>query len=183
MNHEFKNILDDDEHIIKTFKPNKFKFVLDRLFAYVFVWLLIFGVITLMFLFPDEDGFELPVYSYYIALGVLLVGTTLLFLGISISYKKRFYAYSNKRILVQSGFIGIDFKGLDHKMIGATEVKVDFLDKLLKRDTGTLKFGSQASPMGTNIPSMFIFTSVEKPYDTYKEIKKYIDEVKQEVEA
>ena len=26
-------------------------------------------------------------------------------------------------------------------MIGATEVRVDFLDKLLNKDTGTIKFG------------------------------------------
>ena len=31
----------------------------------------------------------------------------------------------------------------------------------------------------TNTTEVFAFTSIENPYDTYKEIKKYIDEIKQ----
>jgi len=98
-----------------------------------------------------------------------------------LSYNKRFYAYTNKRIIIQNGFIGIDFKSLDLKFIGATEVKVDFLDKLLKRNTGTIKFGSHATPTNVQGVQAFQFVGILDPYNVYKEIKKHMDEVKSNI--
>ena len=98
-----------------------------------------------------------------------------------LSYNKRFYAYTNKRIIIQNGFIGIDFKSLDLKFIGATEVKVDFLDKLLKRNTGTIKFGSHATPTNVQGVQAFQLVGILDPYNVYKEIKKHMDEVKSNI--
>lgn len=177
MENIFEKILDDNEEIIKIYKPSKFKFYFSAYSIFVFAWLMMFLFATLIYLFPGELEEQPPSWIFLVLGGVALVSLMLTILFLSLSYKKRVYAYTNKRILIASGIIGLDFKSLDHEMIGAIEVRVDFLDKLLKKDTGTLKFGSMASPLQDQ-RSMFVFGGVVDPYGSYQEIKKYIDSVK-----
>lgn len=180
MNHEFKTILDNDEKIIKTFKPNKLKFSITYIIYFLMTSILFIFPPVFMFFVPDENGETISLTALLVVLG--LFGLVLIFLivFINVSYKKRYYAYSNKRILVQNGFIGVDFKSLDHHTIGATEVRVDFVDKLIKKNTGSLKFGSHASPMSGTNQNFFAFGAIEDPYEVYREIKNYIDKIKQE---
>ena len=119
------------------------------------------------------------IFTSLLAVGICLVVFVLIqWLLLSLSYKHTYYAYTNKRIIIRKGIIGVDFKSLDIKMIGASDVHVSIFDKLLKKNTGTLCFGSTASPLmnnGTNVNS-FTFANIEKPYDLYKEIKSYISD-------
>jgi hypothetical protein len=97
-------------------------------------------------------------------------------------YYKLFYAYTNKRVIIRTGIFGVDYKSLDMAMIGAVNVYVSLLDKILQKNTGTLTFGSMASPMMTasgQAGSMFRFANIEMPYDLYREIKNAIDEYKE----
>jgi len=89
-------------------------------------------------------------------------------------------AYTNKRIIIRTGVFGIDYKGLDLKAIDAVNVYVSFFDKLVKKNTGSLKFGSKASPIVNygNGSGGYRFNHVENPYGLYKEIKEYIDTAK-----
>lgn len=174
----FRNILDDDEVVIKQFKPNKFKFYFSVYTAFVLV-MLFFGAFFIIPLTFDGDVTK-DIRLIFSAVIVVVVLLALLLTAIfaSLSYKKKYYAYTNKRILIQSGIIGVDYKGLDHKMIGAIEVRVDLIDKLVQQNTGTIKYGSQASPMSNQTIPMFVFKGVENPYEVYREIKKHIDSVK-----
>lgn len=175
----FKGILDDDEKIIKAYKPNKLRFYFLGFFILLLSLIFIFGIITIMYFSPDEEVGQMPFYVFYVVGGAAVIYAVIFVILMHFSYKKRYYAYTNKRILISNGIVGIDYKGLDHMMIGATEVRVDFLDKLLRKNTGTLKFGSQASPMHAG-GSAFSFSGVVDPYNIYREIKNYIDEIKKE---
>lgn len=84
-------------------------------------------------------------------------------------YKNLYYAYTNKRLIKRSGTIGVDYKTLDYKFITSTSVDVNLLDKSKKHKTGSLCFKSPTSSV--------TFDYVEKPYDTMREIKEYIDTV------
>lgn len=173
MKETFKNILDDDENIIKTFKPNKLKFYFPFYLTTSLFLVVIIGTIIYLGVL-----YEMKISHFILAsIGVFALTFLITIYFVNLTYEKRVYAYSNKRILIQSGLIGIDYKSLDHEMIGATEVRVDFLDKLLNKDTGTIKFGSKASPMEHGL-TMFLFSDIEDPYNVYREVKKYIDEVK-----
>ena len=94
-----------------------------------------------------------------------------------LGYKKTFYAYTNKRVIMRTGVIGVDYKSLDIKMIGAIDVYVSFFDKLVHKDTGSLRSGSMSSPINGQA-SAFIFSHIEKPYENYKKIKEFIEEQK-----
>ncbi len=90
MQDEFKNILDDDEYIVKLFKPNKFKFIFDRLITFSIVWLVIFLMLTIMYFTADEETGDMPSIVFVIAAGIMLVSLIILILTIGISYKKNF---------------------------------------------------------------------------------------------
>lgn len=174
MEKEFEPILDKDETIIKVYKPNKFK-----LYASSFVGsLFMFGWIAFPLLGANIGG------NFLGALGLTLAIFFVLFLAVygftKLYYNKLFYAYSNKRIIIRTGIFGVDFKSLDMSMIGAVNVNVSLLDKLLKRNTGSITFGSMASPMvsGNGAATAYRFSNIELPYESYREMKDVIDAYK-----
>lgn len=175
----FERILDSDEQIIKVFKPNKTKLFLSALLKMIATISLfvVMGIIAI--LFPEEG---VPVEHIYlvIPIGIFVFAILLSIILISVYNKNVYYAYTNKRLIIRSGIFGIDFKSLDMGMIGAVDVYVSLLDKLMHKDTGSLSFGSMASPMANaqNGGSGYRFTHVTAPYETYKEIKSAIEEFK-----
>ena len=64
-------------------------------------------------------------------------------------------------------------------MIGAVDVYVSLIDRVLRKNTGTIAFGSMASPMyHSSGASSYRFAHVVMPYETCREIKEKIDEYK-----
>ena len=100
-----------------------------------------------------------------------------------VSYKKTYYAYSNKKLLIKSGFIGDDYKVLDIDEVGSLDVVVNFFDKLSNKvETGQINFNSPSSPKGRNGEIQFGFFAIENPYEVYKEIKLVINQAKNKKE-
>ena len=145
MEHLFDDILEKDEQIVKIIKPSKsryWKFFLMPLIIPIFLpHFIVIMACTLFFIIP------------------LLYAR---------SYKNLYYAYTNKRLIVRKGTIGIDYKTLDYKFITSTSVDVGLLDKG-KTMTGTLSFKSPTAGIK--------FEYVENPYDLMREIKDYINTV------
>ena len=144
-NYLFEDILDKDEKIVKIIKPSKSRY-----------WK--------FFLMP----FIIPIFLPHF---IVIMACTLFFiipLLYAHSYKNLYYAYTNKRLIVRSGTIGVDFKTLDYKNIAATSVDVGLLDKG-KTKTGTLSFKSPTTSIR--------FEYVEDPYNLMREIKEYMDTV------
>ena len=177
----FDKILDEDEKIIKVFKPNKVKFFVSVLVT-VFLALIFFVIFSFLPIFvPDEEGFVLGAIYLLIPFGFFVFAEILALVLGKIYYKNVFYAYTNKRVVIRSGIFGVDYKSLDLSMIGAVDVYVSLLDKILKKDTGTIIFGSMASPMiASRGESKYRLANIVMPYETCKEIKSYIDMIKKE---
>ena len=134
-----------------------------------------------MVLFPDE-GYEVNKVYLLLPIGFWIVCMLIVWLFASIYYKNLYYAYSNKRIIIRSGIFGVDYRTLDMSMVGAVNVSVSLLDKILKKNTGTLSFGSTASPViQATTGSTYKFTHIIAPYETCKEVKSYIDAYKKEI--
>ena len=170
----FNQVLDADEEIIRTIRPVKarawFGVIVSVVLMSIFFIPMIIGMIC-----SPEDG-SLGGLIAFIAIYVLLALISII--CVALWNKKTVYAITNKRVLIRTGYIGVDYKSLDYSMIGAFTVNVSWVDKLLKKNTGTISFGSTASPMVNSNVSRFVFSFVDKPYETYKEIKSYIDERK-----
>lgn len=187
-------VLDDDEEIIKTYKPNKKRFVsltlvfscaISAIFVSIFLLVGILGV-TGVITFTDENTGKVdmtaPVIFIVISGIILLILLSNIFLY-RISYKKAFYALTNKRVLIRYGIIGADYKSLEYRNIDTINVKVNFLDKLVRPNTGTISFGSASSPIINTtentqeaIKRGYNFAAIENPYEIYKEIKQIVHE-------
>ena len=107
---------------------------------------------------------------------VISIGVSVIL--ISLWYKKTFYCITNKRIIIRTGYIGVDYKSLDFTMLSAITVNVNWIDKIIRKNTGSISFGSMASPITNNGGAKFAFFYISNPYETYKEIKNIIDEHK-----
>lgn len=179
----FDKILDKDEKIEKVFKPHKGKFYFSVLFSWA-ISLIVFAIMGVLgILFPDE-GYEVNKLYVLIPIACWIVSMFFVWLFATIYYKNLYYAYSNKRIIIRSGIFGVDFKSLDMSMIGAVNVYVSLFDKILRKDTGSIMFGSTASPIGgQNAGAGYRFNHIKMPYETCKEVKSSIDEYKNKVHS
>ena len=179
---KFEMILDQDEKIEKIFKPYKAKFYFSVMFTAVltlFIFM-IFGVLAV--LFPDEGVVVDKIYLL-IPIGIFVVCVFFVWLFSMLYYKNLYYAYTNKRVIIRSGVFGVDFKSLDMSMIGAVNVYVSLLDKILCKNTGSIMFGSTASPIGNSQAIGYKFNHIKAPYETCKEVKSFIDNYKKQLQS
>lgn len=184
----FAPILQEDEEIIKVIKPNKTRYVYLGGLAYTLL-----ALIPILFMaipigmaiesFAEYGTSEPLVIELSVFGGLILLGIITTWVGLNMSYKKTFYAYTNKRILIRRGFIGVDYATLDFEMIGGLMVNVDFLDRLMKGsdNPGTITFGSSASPViytRNGRTAAYAFRNIDHPYEVYRDLKHMVDEYK-----
>ena len=95
-----------------------------------------------------------------------------------------YYAITDKRIIIQSGIIGRDFKIVDFDQISNAEVNVGLIDKLFGDDSGSIsistagtftygKHGPIHTPRG--------LSNISKPYSVFKFFKKVSHDVKTDI--
>ena len=176
MKNKFELILDKDEEIKEVFKPNKLKLYFRSLLWSTLSLLFFCGMAILSILFPEGDEIIEPLWVI-LPVGIFVLFEAINVLFIALYYKNVFYAYTNKRVIIRTGIFGVDFKSLDMSMIGAIDVYVSLLDKILRKNTGSIRFGSTSSPMSGQ-GSVFMFANITNPYEAYKIIKSFIDEYK-----
>lgn len=184
----FKDILDDDEELLCQIKPNKKRFlVIANLFS------LLFGLIFFAALFtPSLLGLLGAVEGFVNGGAIVMLVISFVFLlvflvnilGTIRRYKNTAYAITNKRVLIRSGFIGVDYKAIDLSSIHSINVRVDFADKLVNPSTGSIYFASALDPIVSNgngrngTTTTFAFLHIDNPYEQYKKIKQLSDELK-----
>ena len=161
----FLPVLDKNEEILKIYKPNKGRTIFTVCLGILFLFLFSLCWLTTLL-------------AFYVYLGCSVVSAIFICIVTTLWQKKTVYAVTTKRILIRTGYIGVSFKSLDYTMLGALSVKVGLVDKLLRKNTGSIAFGSMASPMTNQAGAKFNFFYIQNPYEVYKEIKEIIDEHK-----
>ncbi len=90
-------------------------------------------------------------------------------------HKNTFYTITNKRVMMRSGFWGIDFNAIDYDKITDVQVNVNPLENML--GVGTIRISSgKVNDKGDQITDNFI--AVENPYEVFKKIKTVMVDVK-----
>lgn len=184
---QFEQIIDKGEEVLLTFKPNRKRFVaIPNVVMTIFLAISLIILIVVVAILLKSEPSDVVVPTFYTMLGVVILFGLMeifFFIILHVRYKKTFYCLTNKRIIIRTGFIGVDFKTLDIKMVGAIDIRVGLLDKIIKPATGNIYFGSSASPIitGNNgvFSSSFTFEHIDDAYTTYKEIKEKIEDVKE----
>ena len=179
----FEPVLEKGERVVAIHRPSKAKF-------WTFTWVTFFFSVIWMFIVPvvllwDADGYFVGVtnsfwISFAITGGVTLLTGIITWICGALWMRNTYFSYSDRRILIRTGIIGIDYKSLEFKSLNATVVRVSILDKIVRRNTGTIKFGSPSSPVlsfGAGHSNQYMFSHIQKPYETLKIIKEHIHDV------
>ena len=175
----FTPVLKQDERILFFAKPNRRRMVFVNSLA-LSIYFILFGIAFLIWGIvvsldtPSDSSF----YGLLFGIGALF----LLFFPLIIAlnqalYRKTYYAVTTERILIRSGVVGIDYKSLDIATIGSVNVNVNFLDKCMQENTGSVTFASSSIPVTSN-GVRFGFYHLDCPYDAYRAIKELIDRQK-----
>lgn len=174
---EFDSVKDDDETILWTGKPVFTPFVLTNIWSQAFLLLFFGGYLTWLILDPSFgtkwDGSP----NYYLwGSSILFTAYSLLFIINSIlSFGNTSYAYSTKRIMIRTGFIGTDFKTIDYDKIAQSEVNVNMVERIY--NVGTIRFSAgDKDSQGRFLYDRFI--SIKDPYEIFKLIKKTTVDIK-----
>jgi len=178
MEDKFNLVLDNDEKIIEVFKPNKAKLFFSTIFWSI-VTLLFIAVPWIFGVFLDEPGRPVEPWLWILPIVLFVVAILVAFGLTKLYYDKTFYAYTNKRVVIRTGVFGVDYKSLDMRMIGAIDVYVSLFDKIIRKNTGSIRFGSNSSPINAQNGS-FGFSHISCPYENYRKIKEYIENYKSE---
>ena len=137
-NNEIKDILEEDEQVLVTLKPDRKDYILEGIFKGLPVVLLWLGVdtffIIMMFtqkIFTDWWTIIFVVLFFLVHLIPVWIYLFGLFQRVT-GYKSISYVFTDKRIIVRSGVFGVDFKFAYYTDVESVNVKVSILDKLFR---------------------------------------------------
>jgi membrane protein YdbS with pleckstrin-like domain len=173
---EFESVKDDDERILWTDKP---KFIP---YAITGLGLGLTGVIFITvyyFLTKNVKNDDGTVGGFNYLFAAILVGGFVWEIGKKLfSYSNTSYAYTNKRVMMRTGFIGTDFKSIDYDKISDIEVTVNFVERMF--NVGTVRFfsGRTQTDDGTTTKLYDRWEAIPNPYVVFKQVKKVSVDIK-----
>ena len=178
-------LLSSNEEVLLEIKPNRTRYifignVIGSLLG-IFVGAIFFtlGLLILLKIIPSVDSTSsLSGGLVFMGFGALpIVSPIINFFTKFARYKNLAYIVTNNRLIIRSGLIGIDYREMSLNSILSMNVRVDFLDKLVKPNTGVIYFANASAPMmpsgsnGRDNPLAFKFEYIENPYEVYRQIK------------
>jgi hypothetical protein len=172
---EFDSIKDRDEEIYWTEKPKLVPYLFSGTFAALFT--IAFGVVWLLIARSSVKENDTNTYFWLFGLFPLLQGLYI-FLKKLLSYPNTAYGYSNKRVMMRTGFIGTDFKTIDYDKISDIEVTVNFLERML--NVGTIRFFSGRTQTDENVTTKLYdsWSAISNPYEVFKMVKQTSVDIK-----
>ena len=136
---EFESIKDDKEEILWTAKPKFIPFIFTGVLSGLVI--IVFAIIWVLTARNWNTLSNNNSSSYFWLFGLIpLIAGLFTFLKKVFSFSNTAYSYSDKRVMMRSGFIGTDFKIIDYDKISDIEVTVSLVEKIY--NVGTIKFFS-----------------------------------------
>jgi len=170
---ELDKVLDTGEKIMWEGKPVFWPFFISSLSGSLIGWVVagFFGFFTIISVLGFIFAIAIPLYT-------LLV------------YKFTYYAITHKRVIMQSGVIGRDFKIVDFDKITNAEVHVNLLDKLFAKNAGTVVVATAGAPIsysqgrrgGGRVKWPYSLLHIKDPYKVFKMLKEVGHAVKTDIQ-
>ena len=132
-----EDILDKGENILLRTKPNKKAYICSALlsmFPIALIWLLFDGfAIFAAFSSGEIKGVMVLILCLFFAFHLIPVWIWLgNIIRAAVGYKNMEYVFTDKRIIIRSGVIGIDFKNVYYSEIEGVNLRVGLFDRLFK---------------------------------------------------
>jgi len=93
-------------------------------------------------------------------------------------HRNTHYAITNKRLMLRSGFFGIDFKALDYDRIQNLEVNVGPLERMFNVGSIRAFTGEMMHSRNGSRQIFSEFTAIHEPYEVFKQIKQVSVDIK-----
>lgn len=184
---EFRDILDSNERIIWSDKPH----ILVHLASGIpFLIIGILWGIMDSFIFGGfmsfDGGFGMGGMFGFLSIFMLLHMMPL-WLGVGnmirliLVYRNTYFCYTDKRIIIKTGFMGVDYKIKDFYDIGNVEVNVGPLENML--GVGTIRIDEEYVH-GHNNSRRRVgnrFYGIKNPYDVFKALKETVMDIKADI--
>lgn len=176
---EIEDVLDSGEHILWREKPNKKAYIWCKvltMFPNALIWLLFDSMFVVAFIVGFSNG-DIPVGVFLVGCAFLLLHLTpvWIWLGGIIAgvkeYKNIEYAFTEKRIIVRSGIIGIDFKNIYYTSVQSVNLKVGIIDKIFKVGDVYIKSENE---------SVVLF-DIKNPYEITSKLQKITLDIKSDI--
>lgn len=173
---EFDSVKDDDEEILWTGKPKFIPYTVTALGLGIGVFIFVGVYYTMTKNISNEDGTTGNFSMWFVAIPIVIFLFS--FLNKIFSYSNTSYAFTNKRVMVRTGFIGTNFKIIDYDKITDIQVTVNFIERAF--NVGTIKFFSGRTESNDGIISKLYdqWEAIVNPYEVFKQLKKVSVDIK-----
>ena len=163
-----EDILEKGETVLLRTKPNKKAYVWSAVLT-MFPLALLWTAIDSVFIIALIAGkIEAPKWTYLLMIGFLLVHMTPVWIWLGniirsvIEFKNIEYVFTDKRIIVRSGIIGIDFKNVYYSEIEGVNLKVGLLDRIFKVGDIYIQSMKQSTVLNDIANPYFILSRLQK---------------------
>lgn len=173
-----EDILTEGETILQRLKPNRKVLILESIFKglpFTLLWLcfdvafIVIMIVTgafkeepnlLWFIIPFFASHLLPVWIYFTSLFKSVAGA-----------KNIEYVFTDKRIIIRSGVIGIDFKCIFYSDVEGINCKVGIFDRMFKVGDIYIKALDQSA----------VLMNIERPYFFLSKLQKITLDIKTDI--
>ena len=134
------DVVDSNEKVLWRGKPNAKSYVLAamlKMLPIALVWLIFDGTfITFIAIGMKQGSVPLAILGFIIPFFLLHLTPVWIWLGRTIKAVREVrnleYAITDKRIIIRSGMVGIDFKFINYTEIDSVNVKVGIIDRIFR---------------------------------------------------
>lgn len=189
---ETSKVLNQDEKVIWEGQPKFLLYILSMIPVIIFG--LIWTVMSLGFLLAIAKGHP-PVWAFaLVALFVLIGLYMLIFVPIYtvLVYKNIWYVLTDKRVLLQSGWIARNFDMVDYDKVESADANIGILDKMFGNNSGSISIYANRLVTQTNTDSQgrtssatrnvpFVLSHIIDPYTVFELFKKTSFDVKADI--
>ena len=170
-------IIGDDEQVLWRGKPKKSAFIMNaviRMLPIALIFLAFDGVFIGMIISYGEHIPMMFKVFFCVFLVFHLIPVWIWIANVvtaSRRHKNTEYAFTNKRVIVRTGVIGIDFKNAYYADIDSVNLKVGIIDKIMK--VGDIYINGRSGAA--------VILDVENPYFLTQKLQKIVVDIKTDV--
>ncbi len=183
---EFRDILDSNERVIWSDKPHILVHLASGLPLLIIgiIWGLMDSFFIGGFMFDGGFGFR-GIFNFFTIFMLLHMFPFWLGIGnmirLILVYRNTYFCYTNKRVIIKTGFMGVDYKIEDFYNIENLEVNVGPLENMLgvgtiRIDEGYIRTGNNSRKRVGNR-----LYGIQRPYEVFKALKEIVTDIKADI--
>ena len=171
------DVLVDGETIIWNGKPKKSAYIINKFFTmlpFAIIWLMFDSIFIISFItsgnFMEMIWFIIPFFALHLMPVWIWLSNVL---TAKRNWENTEYYVTDKRIIIESGFIGMNYQTIYYKDIKNVHLRIGVIDKLLK--VGDVYFD-------INQNRTQFFLDLENPYELYTKLQKIVLDIQTDIE-